>query len=74
MNVSLYKEALINIEAFLKGLDFPASRIICEGLVNMVNLISILEYLKKFFKEIVAGNRDYQKLMPATIGITPNKY
>lgn len=36
--------------------------------------ISILEYLKKFFKEIVAGNRDYQKLMPATIGINPNKY
>ena len=35
--------------------------------------ISILEYLKKFFREIVAGNRDYQKLMPATIGINPNK-
>lgn len=36
--------------------------------------ISILEYLKKFFREIVAGNRDYQKLMPATIGINPNNY
>lgn len=36
--------------------------------------ISILEYLKKFFKEIVAGNRDYQNLMPATIGITTNNY
>lgn len=36
--------------------------------------ISVLEYLKKFFCEIVAGNRDYQKLMPATIGINPNKY
>ena len=29
---------------------------------------SILEYLKKFFEEIVAGNRDYGKLMPSTIG------
>ena len=35
--------------------------------------ISILEYLKKFFTEIVAGNRDYQKLMPSTIGISANK-
>lgn len=36
--------------------------------------ISVLEYLKKFFREIVAGNHDYQKLMPVTIGINPNKY
>ena len=35
--------------------------------------ISILEYLNKFFREIAAGNRDYQKLMPATIGINLNK-
>lgn len=34
---------------------------------------SILEYLKKFFTEIVAGNRDYGKLMPSTIGISANK-
>ena len=34
---------------------------------------SILEYLKKFFEEIVAGNRDYGKLMPSTIGISANK-
>ena len=34
--------------------------------------ISILEYLKKFFKEIVAGNRDYGMLMPHTIGIANN--
>ena len=34
---------------------------------------SILEYLKKFFAEIVAGNRDYGKLMPSTIGISANK-
>lgn len=33
---------------------------------------SILEYLKKFFEEIVAGNRDYGKLMPSTIGISAN--
>ena len=33
---------------------------------------SILEYLKKFFSEIVAGNRDYGKLMPSTIGISAN--
>ena len=34
---------------------------------------SILEYLKKFFEEIAAGNRDYGKLMPSTIGISVNK-
>ena len=34
---------------------------------------SILEYLKKFFTEIVAGNRDYGKLMSSTIGISANK-
>ena len=33
----------------------------------------ILEYLKKFFAEIVVGNRDYGKLMPSTIGISANK-
>lgn len=33
---------------------------------------SILEYLKKFFAEITAGNRDYGKLMPSTIGISAN--
>ena len=34
---------------------------------------SILEYLKKFFEEIAAGNRDYGKLMPSTIGINKCK-
>lgn len=34
---------------------------------------SILEYLKKFFAEIVADNRDYRQLMPSTIGISANK-
>lgn len=34
---------------------------------------SILEYLRKFFTEIVEGNRDYAKLMPSTIGISANK-
>ena len=28
--------------------------------------------LKKFFEEIVSGNRDYGKLMPSTIGISAN--
>ncbi|WP_244949643.1 hypothetical protein [Paraprevotella clara] len=34
---------------------------------------SILEYLKKFFEEITAGNLDFGKLMPSTIGISANK-
>ena len=34
---------------------------------------SILEYLKKFFEEIAAGNRDYGKLIASTIGISANK-
>lgn len=34
---------------------------------------SILEYLKKFFAEITAGNCNYGKLMPSTISISANK-
>ena len=30
---------------------------------------SILENLMKYFKKIAAGNLDYGKLMPSTIGI-----
>ena len=33
---------------------------------------SILEYLKRFFEEIAAGNSSYGKLMPPTIGISAN--
>ena len=33
----------------------------------------ILEYLKKFFAEIVAGNRYYGKLIPSIIVISANK-
>lgn len=39
-NVSLHKETLGVIEAFLKSHDFPASTTICEGLVTIVNQIS----------------------------------
>jgi hypothetical protein len=30
---------------------------------------SVLEYLKAFFRSIIMGRRDYENLMPATIGI-----
>ena len=36
--------------------------------------VSSLEYLKKFFKSIVNGSRDYGNLLPATIGINQNKF
>lgn len=39
-NVSLYEELLGSIEYFLKSLNFPASKIICDGLVAVVNIIS----------------------------------
>lgn len=35
--------------------------------------ISALEYLRKFFREIVSGRRDYENLLPMTIGIKTNK-
>lgn len=35
--------------------------------------ISALEFLKKFFGAIVSGRRDYENLLPMTIGIKPNK-
>jgi len=35
--------------------------------------ISALDYLKKLFREIVNGNRNYGQLLPMTIGISVNK-
>ena len=39
-----------------------------------MNGLSALEYLKKFFHEIVKGRKDYENLLPMTIGINTNKY
>ena len=39
-----------------------------------MNGLSALEYLKKFFHEIVKGRKDYENLLPMTIGINSNKY
>lgn len=37
-----------------------------------MNGLSALEYLKRFFREVVNGRRDYENLLPMTIGITTN--
>ena len=37
-----------------------------------MNGIPALDYLKKFFREIVNGRRDYENLLPMTIGISTN--
>lgn len=37
-----------------------------------MNGLSSLEYLKKFFREVVNGRRDYENLLPMTIGLTTN--
>ena len=39
-----------------------------------MNGLSALEYLKKFFHEIVKGRKDYENLLPMTIGMNTNKY
>lgn len=39
-----------------------------------MNGLSALEYLKKFFREVVNGRRDYENLLPMTIGLSINKY
>lgn len=39
-----------------------------------MNGLSALEYLKKFFHEIVKGRKDYENLLPMTIEINTNKY
>ncbi len=59
-------------------LFFDSDKMARVGLHSIVSTCklqgySILEYLKKFFAEIVAGNRDYGKLLPSTIGISANK-
>ena len=39
-----------------------------------MNGLSALEYLKKFFHEIAKGRKNYENLLPMTIGINTNKY
>lgn len=39
-----------------------------------MNGLSALEYLKKFFREVVNGRRDYENLLPMTNGISTNKH
>lgn len=39
-----------------------------------MNGLSALEYLKKFFREVVNGRRDYENLLPMTIGLRANKH
>ena len=31
--------------------------------------VSVLDYFKRFFSEIVKGRRDYEHLLPLTIGL-----
>lgn len=38
-----------------------------------MNEISALDYLKRLFRKIVKGQRDYKNLLPMTIGINTNK-
>lgn len=38
------------------------------------NGIAALAYLKRFFREVVKGRRDYENLLPMTIGISTNKF
>ena len=38
-----------------------------------MNALSALEYLKKFFREVVNGRRDYENLLPMTIGLSTSK-
>ena len=39
-----------------------------------INGLSALEYLKKFFHEIVKGRKDYENLLPMIIRINTNKH
>ena len=55
-------------EAWLLG-----GRILLHRVTYKLQRFSIQEYLMKFFAEIVAGNRDYGKLMPSAICISANK-
>lgn len=36
--------------------------------------VPVLQYLKKFFKQIMLGRTDYENLLPMTIGIANNKH
>lgn len=36
--------------------------------------VSALEYLKEFFRQIALGRRDFESLMPQTIGLAQSQY
>lgn len=39
---------------------------------KLLDELFALKYLKRFFREVVSGRRDYENLLPMTIGITTN--
>lgn len=39
-----------------------------------MNGLSALKYTKKFFHEIIKGKKNYENLLPMTIGMSTNKY
>ena len=43
-------------------------------IICRINGLSALEYIKKFFHEIVKGRKDCENLLPMIIGISTNKY
>lgn len=55
--------------------DVPEDLAAYHTVISFFSLhgISALEFLKNFFGAIVSGHRDYENLMPITIGIKPNK-
>ncbi len=60
--------------------DFSCNRManvsaFCNTLISIfrTSSISFLSYLKKFFCEVLKGHKDYENLMPMTIGINTDK-
>ncbi|MCS2698403.1 hypothetical protein NXW27_18755 [Phocaeicola dorei] len=58
------------------SLFFGSDRIVCVSAVYhtiistcKIQSVPVLDYFKRFFSEIVKGRRDYEHLLPLTIGL-----
>lgn len=89
-DMNFIEKSMLLDELFaLRKADIEREAVLLEKLDRMANVsaayhtlistcraygISTLVYLKKFFRELVEGHRDYENLLSMTIGINTNKH
>ena len=66
------KSHIKSVEDFDKvGFDWDKIQAVYHTIISTCKMqgVSVLDYFKRFFSEIVKGRRDYEHLLPLTIGL-----